>query len=234
MKDSIKKQIILEGRYDSLVRTITKDIFNEIKKSEGGVGITRLELPWDIKEIPTYNHESGLVIEVALVINRTHDTILYGNRELPYYINTYMSDDESIVIEVTLDETYGKGFYEEIFYKINEDIRHEIEHFLQDMGVGDREERDRDDTSAYESTFEHHKDKGEIPALVHGFYRRAKLEKKPIDIVMIDDIKKNIQDGLLTPSEGDTLLQLWINYSIKNLPKAQYRNEVKRRFIFEK
>ena len=145
-----------------------------------------------------------------------------------------MSDDESIVIEVTLDETYGKGFYEEIFYKINEDIRHEIEHFLQDMGVGDREERDRDDTSAYESTFEHHKDKGEIPALVHGFYRRAKLEKKPIDVVMVDDIKKNIQDGLLTPTEGDKLLQLWINYSIKNLPKAQYRNEVKRRFIFEK
>ena len=51
---------------------------------------------------------------------------------------------------------------------------------------------------------------------------------------MVDDIKKNIQDGLLTSTEGDKLLQLWIKYSIKNLPKAQYRNEVKRRFIFEK
>jgi len=230
-----KKDILLEmGRYDSLTRRISNDIFSEIKKSEGKLGITRIELPWDTKKIPAYNHESGLVIEVALVINRTKDTILYGNRELPYYVFTYLAEDDSIVVEVSLDELYGKSFYEEIIYKINEDIRHEIEHLLQEMGVGDREGLDLKNSSNYETTFDHHKDKGEVAALVHGFYRRAKLEKKPIDIIMLEDLNKDILDGRITVEEADKLIQLWIKYSMNNLPKAQYTPKIKRRFIFEK
>ena len=222
------------GRYDSLTRRISNDIFSEIKKSEGKLGITRLELPWDIDQIPTYNHKSGLVIEVALVINRTKDTILYGNRELPYYVFTYLAEDDSIVVEVSLDELYGKSFYEEIIYKINEDIRHGIEHLLQEMGVGDRESLELKNSSNYETTFDHHKDRGEVAALVHGFYRRAKLEKKPIDTVMLEDLNKDILDGRITVEEGDKLLQLWLIYSISNLPKAQYTPKTKRRFILEK
>ena len=230
-----KKDMLLEmGRYDSLTRRISNDIFSEIKKSEGKLGITRLELPWDIDQIPTYNHKSGLVIEVALVINRTKDTILYGNRELPYYVFTYLAEDDSIVVEVSLDELYGKSFYEEIIYKINEDIRHEIEHLLQEMGVGDRESLELKNSSNYETTFDHHKDRGEVAALVHGFYRRAKLEKKPIDTVMLEDLNKDILDGRITVEEGDKLLQLWLIYSINNLPKAQYTPKTKRRFILEK
>jgi len=230
-----KKDMLLEmGRYDSLTRRISNDIFSEIKKSEGKLGITRLELPWDIDQIPTYNHKSGLVIEVALVINRTKDTILYGNRELPYYVFTYLAEDDSIVVEVSLDELYGKSFYEEIIYKINEDIRHEIEHLLQEMGVGDRESLELKNSSNYETTFDHHKDRGEVAALVHGFYRRAKLEKKPIDTVMLEDLNKDILDGRITVEEGDKLLQLWLIYSISNLPKAQYTPKTKRRFILEK
>jgi len=230
-----KKDMLLEmGRYDSLTRRISNDIFSEIKKSEGKLGITRLELPWDIDQIPTYNHKSGLVIEVALVINRTKDTILYGNRELPYYVFTYLAEDDSIVVEVSLDELYGKSFYEDIFYKINEDIRHEIEHLLQEMGNGDREVLDLKNSSNYETTFDHHKDKGEVAALVHGFYRRAKLEKKPIDTIMLVDLNKDILDGRITVGEGDKLLQLWLIYSIKNLPKAQYTLKTKRRFILNK
>ena len=231
----IKKDILLEmGRYDSITRRISNDIFSEIKKSEGKLGITRIELPWDTKKIPAYTHESGLVIEVALVISRTKDTILYGNRELPYYVFTYIADDDSIVVEVSLDELYGKSFYEEIIYKINEDIRHEIEHLLQEMGVGDREGLDLKNSSDHETTFDHHKDKGEVAALVHGFYRRAKLEKKPIDSIMLEDLNKDILDGRITVEEADKLLQLWANYSIKNLPKAQYTTKFKRRFILEK
>jgi hypothetical protein len=171
---------------------------------------------------------------VALVINRTKDTILYGNRELPYYVFTYIADEDSLVIEISLDELYGKSFYEEIIYKINEDVRHEIEHLLQEMGVGDREVTDLKNSSEYETTFDHHKDKGEIAALVHGFYRRAKLEKKPLDTIMLGDLQKSIVDGKITPTEADELLQLWVNYSMKNLPKAQYTQKLRRRFILNK
>ena len=102
------------------------------------------------------------------------------------------------------------------------------------MGNGDREVLDLKNSSNYETTFDHHKDKGEVAALVHGFYRRAKLEKKPIDIIMLVDLKKDIVDGKITPEEADKLLQLWINYSMKNLPKAQYTQKLRRRFILNK
>ena len=136
-------------------------------------------------------------------------------------------------MEVTIDETYGREFYEEMFYKINEDVRHELEHYLQDM-FGDRQQPNIPNTSDYESVFSHHMDPSEVEALVQGFYRRAKLEKKPLDLVMLDDIKKEIIAGNLTIEEGDSLLQSWITFSIRRLPHAKFTSKTKRRFSFKK
>ena len=77
-------------------------------------------------------------------------------------------------------------------------------------------------------------DPSEVEALVHGFYRRAKLEKKPLDVVMLEDIQKDIIDGNLTPEEGDTLLQIWTKYAVNKLPKTQFTNSFKRKFIIQK
>ena len=229
-----KQKILSEGRYDSFVREITKDIFSSIKETEGELDdATSFELPYDLTGEEEYIHETGIKIPVEVRVLRTDETITYGNRELPYHVNSYVSDDDFLVLEVVIDETYGREFYEEMFYKISEDVRHEIEHYLQDTFT-DRQQPLRPDTSGYETTFEHHMDPSEVEALVHGFYRRSKLEKKPLDVVMMDDIKKDILDGNLTPEEGDILLTTWLRYSIKNLPKAQYSNETKRRIVIQK
>ena len=244
-----KQKILSEGRYDSFVREITKDIFSSIKKTEGELDdATSFELPYDLTGEEEYIHETGIKIPVEVRVLRTDETITYGNRELPYYVNSYVSDDDFLVLEVVIDETYGREFYEEMFYKISEDVRHEIEHYIQELdrlekeaGKEEKERRFKDrqqplrpDTSGYETTFEHHMDPSEVEALVHGFYRRAKLEKKPLDVVMMKDIKKDILDGNLTPEEGDTLLTTWLKYALKKLPKAQYSNETKRRIVIQK
>jgi len=244
-----KQKILSEGRYDSFVREIVKDIFSSIKETEGELDdTTSFELPYDLTGEEEYIHESGVKIPVEVRVLRTDETITYGNRELPYHVNSYVSDDDFLVLEVVIDETYGREFYEEMFYKISEDVRHEIEHYIQELdrlekeaGKEEKERRFKDrqqplrpDTSGYETTFEHHMDPSEVEALVHGFYRRAKLEKKPLDVVMMEDIKKDILDGNLTPEEGDILLTTWLRYSIKNLPKAQYSNETKRRIVIQK
>ena len=235
------KKIILEGRYDSFVRRISKDIFSSIKETEGDINNKiSFELPHDLSGEEEYVHEIGVKIPIELNIIRTDEGIIYGNRELPYHLNTYISDDDFLIMEILIDETYGREFYEEMFYKINEDVRHEIEHYIQEIGKnkGDKRFKDRQqplrpDTSGYETTFEHHMDPSEVEALVHGFYRRAKLEKKPLDKVMIEDIKKDILDGNLTPEEGDKLLTIWLKYAAKQLPKAQYSNETKRRIVIQ-
>ena len=230
------KQILSEGRYDSFTRMISKDIVKSVKETEGDMEHThQIDLPYDItgEEEYTFNFkEKSLGIEVELFINRTEDVISIGNREVPYYINSYVSEDDNLVMEMVIDESYGRSYYEEMFYKINEDVRHEIEHYLQNI-FKDRQQP-LQDTADYNTTFAHHMDPSEVEALVHGFYRRAKLEKRPLDVVMLEDIQKDIQDGNLTPEEGDTLLSVWVKYAVNKLPKAQYSNSFKRKFIIQK
>ena len=230
------KQILSEGRYDSFTRMISKDIVNSVKETEGDIEHThQIDLPYDIngEEEYTFNFkEKSLGLEVELFINRTEDEISIGNREVPYYINSYVSEDDNLVMEMVIDESYGRSYYEEMFYKINEDVRHEIEHYLQNI-FKDRQQP-LQDTADYNTTLAHHMDPSEVEALVHGFYRRAKLEKRPLDVVMLEDIQKDIQDGNLTPEEGDTLLSVWVKYAVNKLPKAQYSNSFKRKFIIQK
>ena len=226
-----KKQIILEGRYDSFTRVISNDIFKTIKETEGNTEHTnQIDLPYDINGEESYIfnfNEKNLSLDVELFIKRSEDTINLGNREIPYYIRTYISEDDVLVMEILIDESYGRSFYEEMFYKINEDVRHEVEHYLQNI-FKDRQQP-LQDTADYNTTFAHHMDPSEVEALVHGFYRRAKLEKRPLDVVMSEDIQKDIQDGNLTIVEGNTLLSIWTK-----LPKAQFSNSFKRQFIVDK
>tara|TARA_R110000868_G_scaffold196183_1_gene442061 strand:+ start:1155 stop:1856 length:702 start_codon:yes stop_codon:yes gene_type:complete len=231
-----KKQIILEGRYDSFTRVISNDIFKTIKETEGNTEHTnQIDLPYDINGEESYIfnfNEKNLSLDVELFIKRSEDTINLGNREIPYYIRTYISEDDVLVMEILIDESYGRSFYEEIFYKINEDVRHEIEHYLQNI-FKDRNQP-LQNTADYNTTFAHHMDPSEVEALVHGFYRRAKLEKRPLDVVMSEDIQKDIQDGNLTIVEGNTLLSIWTKYAVNKLPKAQFSNSFKRQFIVDK
>lgn len=213
------KKLLKEGRYDSLVRRISNDIFSFIKK-ENEDEVAQLELPYDVDGEEFYFHESGLEIVLEVFIKKTTDIIIINNKPVPYNVNTYISTDDYIIVEIILNEDYGTDFYEEIYYKINEDIRHEIEHFLQDI-FSDRLKSHIRDTSKYKTTFKHHMDPSEIEALVHGFYRRAKLEKKYLDHIMIDDINKEISLGKLTKKEGEILLKTWLNYADKKLPKAK-------------
>ena len=200
-----KKQIISEGRYDSFTRMISNHIIQSVKETEGDVEHTnQIDLPYDITGEEEYIFdfkENSLGLEVELYINRTEDTITIGHREVPYYINTYISEDDNLVMEMIIDESFGRKYYEEMFYKINEDVRHEVEHYLQNI-FSDRQQPIQD-TASYETTFAHHMDPSEVEALVHGFYRRAKLEKRPLDEVMLEDIHKDMQDGNLTPSDRD-------------------------------
>lgn len=228
-----KSQILKEGRYDSFTRLIVNDIISSIKETEGDSGDFEFDLPYDISGENSYKHESGLDINLDLIIRRTNDLLSHGNTEVPYHINSYISEDDFLVVNIIIDNTYGNKFYKEIFYKLNEDVRHEIEHYLQNI-FDDRQKPNIPNTAEYQTTFLHHMDPSEVEALVHGFYRRAKLEKKPLDDVMLDDIKSDIQNGYLTPQEGDELMKTWLKYAIKKLPQAQYSNNFRRNFIIQK
>lgn len=225
-----KAQILSEGRYDSLVRTISNDILNEIKISAENEGSSFDDV------IGEYGHESGVLIPVVLELYR------YLNTEETWFkfiVNSFIDYDDYLVVRVFINSDYEPQVYENLYYKINEDIRHEIEHYIQAIDKKEREEykekgieeptrfRDRKqplipNTADYETTFEHHMDPSEVEALVHGFYRRAKLEKLPLDVVMTRDLEHEMEEGNLTEDEAKELFTTWLNYAKRNLPRAIY------------
>ena len=220
-----KSKILLEGKYDSFTKMIVNDIMYWVKETEGEIDEVHV---FDLPEDGEYYHKySDVVIDVDLRIQRVDSEISYGDKEIPYYVNSYVSDDDYLVIELTIDESYGKKYYQEIYYKLNEDIRHEIEHYVQEKGVTQKRFKTRQqplipNTADYKTTYLHHKDPSEVEALVHGFYRRAKLEKKPLDVIMTKDLETDIERGNLTKKEAEDLFSIWLKYARRNLPHAKY------------
>jgi hypothetical protein len=226
-----------EGRYDSFVRQITKDIFYNIKQTEGDLdNPTTFYLPEEITEEDFYYHESGVQFELVLIVMRVYGPIKNNKKEVSFIVDTYIDTEDSLVMQIIIDENYGEKVYEELFYKISEDIRHEIEHYVQEIdkkeqefGYSEKERRYKQrkqplipNTAEYKTTFDHHRDPSEVEALVHGFSRRSKLEKKPLDLIMRQDLDLEIDSGSLTEKEADILFSIWKN-------KAKELNLIKRK-----
>lgn len=219
---NFSKEILTEGRYDSLTRKISNDIFYIIKQTiENRDSLVEIELPYDLTGDVVYRHPSGIEVPVVLYVQGV-DRLSYGGESKDYYVNTFIDGSDELVMEVSLDPEKEPQSYENLYYKINEDIRHEIEHFTQDWF---KDRPDRIESSNLETTYLHHKEPSEVSALTHGFYRRAKLEKRPLDEIMWEDLNHDIRSGYITQEEAEDLFKTWVNYARRRLPQAIYSNK---------
>ncbi len=214
----MSRTIIIEGRYDSITRKVVKDIMNVITQTKGypDDSLIHIELPTDVDGTDSYYSEVA-DIEFNVEINITR--VLSG--EKGYVIESYKIQDEDVLeINMTIDENREPEVYESIFMKLQEDVRHEIEHLLQDYGRGGRPSPETDTED--DTTFQHHKRIEEVPAMVQGFYRRAKLQRRPLNDVMVDDLDTEIENGNLSKLEAEELLKIWTSYAKRRLPDAVY------------
>lgn len=213
-ENKIKKPLLTEGRYDAITRKVVRDIMKVVNGSKIGDFI----LPSDVSNEQEYEQE-GLSFNLELDIVETEDIEKFEVRTA-----IADEDDENIMLmTIFLGPRFNKQNLEALFYKLQEDVRHEIEHFTQ-MGLNRIEDRPiyKGNTVNLKTTYGHHKNIIEVPALVRGFYRRAKIERKPIDEIMMDDLDTEIERGNLTKNAAQKLLTLWVDYAKKNLPKAKY------------
>jgi len=216
-ENKIKKPLLTEGRYDAITRKVVRDIMKVVN----GTRIGDFMLPWDISNEHEYEQE-GLSFNLELDIVETEDIEKFEVRTA-----IADEDDENIMLmTIILGPKFNKQDLETLFYKLQEDVRHEIEHFTQ-MGPNRIEDRPiyKGNTANFKTVYGHHKNIIEVPALVRGFYRRAKIERKPIDEIMMDDLDTEIERGNLTKSAAQKLLTLWVDYAKKNLPHAIYRKD---------
>jgi hypothetical protein len=218
----MRNNLIFEGRYDSLTRKIATDIISVMDETRGGTGSDYVILPEGDEEIK-YESNAGFKFNVHLIIQRVEYMEIKGKKQ-DFFVNTFIDDEDQVTMEITISEEFEPYCYEGMFYKINEDIRHEIEHYTQN--IFDDRSQSLKNTADYKTTFEHHMDPSEIEALAHGYYRRSKLEKVPFDDIIGNDLNTEIDLGNLTKREADIITQAVISFAKKNLPKAIYSQNI--------
>ena len=212
------KTIITEGRYDAITGKIVRDVMSVVKKSKGYPKgeLMSLILPYALDGTEEYVIEhNGVEFSLELNIRR---------KEGKFKVESSKIDEEDVIeVNICLDPEYEEQHYQNLYYKLQEDVRHEMEHVLQDFGIGDRPGPVPE--TGEETTYEHHSKIDEIPAMVQGFYRRAKLQRRPIDDVIIEDLDNEIALNNITKKEAEDLFNLWMNYVKRRFPKAIYSQD---------
>lgn len=215
------KTVIIEGRYDSATRKVVKDIMTVIKKTEGYPDDTfvHIQLPNDLDGTESYQMvHANIEFNVEVNVGRKDNVDRFK-------IDSFKIQEEDVLeFNIILNRNKEPNIYEDIFMKLQEDVRHEMEHLLQDWGRGDRPAPSTGDHEG-ETTYQHHTRLEEVPALVQGFYRRAKKMRLPLDEIMTKDLDNEIEQGNLTTEEAKELLRVWMLYAKRRLPKAIYTNK---------
>jgi hypothetical protein len=215
------KTIIIEGRYDSAVRKVVKDVMLVIKKTQGypDDSMISINLPSDLEGTDEYEMtKAGISFDVEVNIKRSDTTTNYEIESFK------VQEEDTLQFNMVINPDREPDVYSDMYMKLQEDVRHEMEHILQDYGRGGRPSPDGTDHSE-ENTYQHHSRLEEIPAMVQGFYRRAKKMRLPLDEIMTQDLDNEIEQGNLTKEEAEELLRIWILYAKRRLPKAIYTNQ---------
>jgi hypothetical protein len=231
------KNLLTEGRFDKVTSSVVKDVMRYVnylmdKKNIENTYNVRLPLEDD------YYQEGDITFNVELDImfqemdggfELRSNIIGYDDVDDDVDDDDYYDDENhDIGLQLYLNKTKGKTFYQQLYYKLIEDIRHEIEHLSQFDDISKKGEGARPkpiDYDQFEDVFSHHTDPAEIEALTQGFYIRAKKEKKPLDTVILDYLNSIEEKKAITPKQKTEILKNLLNYAKKNLPKAIYQQD---------
>jgi len=144
-------------------------------------------------------------------------------------VDAGQSGDEIDVL-IHLNPDYEPQSYVKLNSKLQDAVRHELEHLFQGPdNMSFKEKKAQPTNFSYRqkiqkpgTTHRYFTLKDEIPAMVNGMYRQAKTEKRPLDDIFKEYIGYYLQSGEITQKQYDKILSIWIDYAKKNLPKAQF------------
>jgi hypothetical protein len=160
----------------STVRTIVNDIIKIFK--EKGVGY--FELPEDLNGEMTYTFggmDSELTVEVNIIKTNEVDGLDVDGG--------YYKDEDTLEIEIMYNPTYGTEIMYDLVGKLNEVVRHELQHVIQ-YERGDKLPNDEPSTPEKYYTQKH-----EIEAQIKGLKRLSKLKREPFKKTVIDWFENN-------------------------------------------
>ena len=245
------KQLFLEGRYDSLVTTLSNKLLGIIKDSYtavsnptgefGGVkifyrqGETVANIEDDATQPNVYFEEvENTTIPVEFYLQLKVQWI-EGLNDLRYGGDAYNDskrDAETpplIEIRFQIDTAEYPKVLSSIAMNLRDTLRHEIEHVTQ-SGWNTIDGKYISSDAALRNKIESGKLPParyftlpkEIPAMLQGLYFKAKKSKQPFKTVVDEYLSMWVENGTITPQERENILTTWRTY----LPKLAIRQEL--------
>lgn len=192
MKSNVNESLIVEAKYDNVVRTLIKDIIAFYKYQREG----EFSLPEDIRgeEHMTYTFpeiKNEFSIELILALDEDVETV---EVDAAYY-------REEDVIEVTIVSNPDLGYQnlQELIGELNETIRHELEHVSQyEKGYKFPKEP--------KGPLKYYTQKHELEAQLAGFKRRARKEKRNLEELIRGWFRRNQSKHGLKPNEVEIVI----------------------------
>ena len=190
--DNINESLIMEGKYDRIVRQIVNDILSIFKTKKVG----EYQLPDDLRETESYYDylEFDKPYSLNLSIKESEDVETFEVDGDLYY------KDDVIDIEILVNPNSGNEILNDLVNELNEVVRHEIEHILQYQG-GRRSKKEISDK------FKYYTHKYEIGAQKAGFERRARREKNDMETLVRNWFKKYPHRHSLNPEQQERVIQ---------------------------
>ena len=195
----LNENLIVEARYDNVVRTLVRDIISIYKHQREG----EFSLPEDVRgeESMTYSFpeiENEFSIELNLATDDDVDTV---EIDAAYY-----RDEDTIEVTIISNPDLGYQNIQELIGELNETIRHELEHISQ-----------------YQKGYEFPKEpKGplkyyiqphELEAQLAGFKRRSRKEKRDLEEVIRGWFRRNEKKHRLKPKEVEIVVNKLLEMS---------------------
>lgn len=223
---------ILEGKYNSITREITKEIFQIIKVAYSlySVGAEDQLGEKDKEDFYTADlsyWEKPVETEVSFRI-KFDDSLSSG-----FSIDggSWNEDKDSALIEISVSINPKKvpAIFSTLNGFIQDAVRHEIEHLTQG-GLNKLQNKAKPtrskirDKIKYEigSAYKYFILRDEIPAMVQGMYKKAKIEKITLDKSFDIYLDYMIDNKVISQKEKIKILKEWFKFAKKNLPTAQY------------
>ena len=220
-------QTLNEGRYDKLTGEIAEEVWKIIHTTRKIYEIKRKSNSFK-KEFPEYDggQKTGMLFDMTITVSRnTHEKIAC-------HVDGFAVPDEELVNElqifVNIHPAAEPKIYSYLNALIQDTIRHELEHLTQG-GDNVREHKPKPSTDAMrkateipEKEWKYFLLRDEIPAMVQGLYRRAKILKRPLDTVMMEYLNYFKSVGELDDSHISKIMKEWLEFAHKNLPQAKY------------
>jgi hypothetical protein len=245
------RQLFLEGRYDSLVTTLSnkllgiiKDSYLAVSNSNGKFGSVKIfykqgetvpEIEDDATQPNIYFEEvenATIPVEFYLQLKvqwiEGLDDLRYGGDA---YNDSKRNSDEPPLIEVRvqIDPAEYPRVLSSIAMNLRDTLRHEIEHVTQ-SGWNTIDGKYISSDATLRNKIESGKLPParyftlpkEIPAMLQGLYFKAKKSKQPFKTVVDEYLSMWVDNETITPQEKENILTTWRAY----LPKLAIRQEL--------